>query len=311
MSAQMEQSTVYGRGITEKKISNDADLKTFLGSQLFADLWGFVLNCNTAVKNLGNSAVSDKKGPGFIEQIVEVLEELSKYVDDTPPIEQVARFGNKAFRTWHQKLSENAADLLRKCLPPGTENLAEEFATYLETAFGNETRIDYGSGHEATFIVLMYCFAKVGAFTEDDLDLIVLRVFRKYLDVTRKLQSTYKLEPAGSHGVWGLDDYSFANFLWGASQLHDNRQITPTAVVRDDRLLEQYKDEFLYVDAIRIIKEFKRGPFYEHSPMLRDISEVREGWPKINSGLIKMYRAEVWGKRPVVQHLLFGSVFKW
>lgn len=175
-------------------------------------------------------------------------------------------------------------------------------------------------------------------FTEKDLELLVLRVYRKYLEVTRKLQSTYFLEPAGSHGVWGLDDYSFVNFLWGSSQLHDNRQISPPSVVRSDQVLEDYADEYLYIDAIRAIKQMKKvrgtcsapfgrnqraakwprsdisctrgqGSFFEHSPMLRDISEVREGWPKINTGLIKMYRAEVWGKRQVVQHLLFGSIF--
>ena len=57
---------------------------------------------------------------------------------------------------------------------------------------------------------------------------------------------------------------------------------------------------------IQMKKKVKQGPFAEHSNQLWSISGVPT-WSKVNSGLLKMYIAEVLDKFPVVQHVLFGT----
>ena len=53
----------------------------------------------------------------------------------------------------------------------------------------------------------LVCLYKIGVIGDSDLQALILKVFAFYLAVCRNLQQVYWLEPAGSHGVWSLDDY--------------------------------------------------------------------------------------------------------
>lgn len=132
------------------------------------------------------------------------------------------------------------------------------------------------------------------------------------------------MEPAGSHGVWGLDDHAFLPYLFGSAQYgpaiseNDETPIEGSLTNAPDpadvikfATVSRERTKNMYFSAIGFIYDVKKGPFWEHSPMLYDISGVRAGWAKINKGMIKMYAAEVLSKFPVVQHFYFGSLFSW
>ncbi|XP_043837921.1 serine/threonine-protein phosphatase 2A activator isoform X1 [Dromiciops gliroides] len=241
-----------------------------------------------------------------INKLVALLNTLDRWIDETPPMDQPSRFGNKAFRTWYAKLDQEAENLVATVVPGHLAAAVPEVALYLKESVGNPTRIDYGTGHEAAFAAFLCCLCKIGVLRVDDQMAIVFKVFNRYLEVMRKLQKTYRMEPAGSQGVWGLDDFQFLPFIWGSSQLIEHPYLEPRHFVDEKAVNENHKD-YMFLECILFITEMKTGPFAEHSNQLWNISAV-PSWSKVNQGLIRMYKAECLEKFPVIQHFKFGSL---
>ena len=72
------------------------------------------------------------------------------------------------------------------------------------------------------FVFYLCSLFLVGVWKEEDRAAVGLKVFSSYMNLCRKLQNTYRMEPAGSQGVWNLDDYQFVPFIWGAAQGWDS-----------------------------------------------------------------------------------------
>ncbi|KAF1331966.1 Serine/threonine-protein phosphatase, partial [Globisporangium splendens] len=266
----------------------------------------FVKHLNESVK--GKSVDSEYEVSPNVQMAVDMIAEINSWVDEIPPIQQPMRFGNRAFRAFYDRVVTRSSELQQQLLPENLHDAIIELSTYLNECFGNRVRIDYGTGHETSFVVWMCCLHKIGFFTQHDFPAMVLQLFRAYLALMRRLQKLYMLEPAGSHGVWGLDDYHCLPFYFGAAQLIGQTQILPESI-HDDTVLDAHCANYLYLDAIKFIKEVKSGsPFAETSPMLNDISAL-PSWEKINGGMLKLYEGEVLKKLPVIQHLCFGSLF--
>eukprot|EP00934_Nitzschia_sp_Nitz4_P006822 Nitzschia sp. Nitz4//scaffold3_size479765//52709//53986//NITZ4_000020-RA/size479765-processed-gene-0.83-mRNA-1//-1//CDS//3329550518//6812//frame0 len=335
-------------------IYNDVDMRAFMESSTKRELLSFV-------EALGKSCtVVDPKGarwdprhplqdlPPSMACLHGALRQMETWVDEFPPTNQeAARFGNPAFRLWHTRLTQrshaivtailharNSTDSVEQASQNGWDAAAgktsppedasvQQVSCYLHDSFGHATRLDFGTGHESSFMVFLYVLSKVkclGAQTPPPLaamKLVTLSLFDQYLKVTRRLQTDYRLEPAGSHGVWGLDDYHCLPFYFGACQLQaltkDNiaaDTLSRPSVVNDMDMLKDYGDQYLYLSCIRYIRKLKQGvPFFESSPMLYDISQTMTTWDKVARGMLRLYQGEVLDKRQVVQHFLFSKLF--
>ncbi|XP_022201830.1 serine/threonine-protein phosphatase 2A activator isoform X1 [Nilaparvata lugens] len=287
----------------KKAVLKMSDMEVWEKSEAYLEYMGFIMAMNEAVKH---QPMKLSETPERLKGMMDLLKTLDDWVDEIPPIEQPQRFGNKAFRTWCSKLNTEALQLLHKALPENLHRAVPEIKEYLVESFGSASRIDYGTGHEMAFCMFLCCLFKIGAFERSQSMEVIFLVFNSYLELVRKLQTVYRMEPAGSRGVWSLDDYQFIPFIWGSSQLIDHPRIEPRSFVQPDIVESFYKD-YMFLGCIKFINQVKKGPFAEHSNQLWNISAVGY-WSKVNQGLIKMYKAEVLSKFPVIQHVLFGSL---
>jgi serine/threonine-protein phosphatase 2A activator len=297
-----------------KRIHTNADIYQFHQSPAYAMITSFIVYLNSSISPL-NPTTNELRSPEDfttstttivvspeVESMTNLINKLSDLVASAPPDPGPRRFGNVAFRKWLQLVEETLGDSknIENYLPPAAIPAKEEILHYLKHSFGSGERLDYGSGHELSFAAFLCCIWVLGGFQPDrDEQALVFHTFYAYFKLVRTLVTTYSLEPAGSHGVWGLDDHAFLPYIFGSAQLVTFRPTSetpgvdasamseeagvpnPADVVKPD-IVNRERGRNLYFDAIGFVNDVKRGPFWEHSPILFDISGVQKGWGKIN-----------------------------
>ncbi|GAA5873437.1 hypothetical protein JCM1840_007384 [Sporobolomyces johnsonii] len=287
-----------------KRIVSKAHLDAWLSSPTHNDVLSFIEELNDSV--VGTKLTDEVTESEATRALVAVLDQVEGIAKDTPPVDNGnSRFGNPAFKSFYDKVAANATELHGQ-IPGLDPKYASELSVYFCECWGNRTRVDYGSGMELNFLCWLLCLRKLGVIKPEDDRAVVTRVFWKYMRIARLLQTEYWLEPAGSHGAQGLDDYHFAVFIFGSAQLRGHKYLRPKAI-HDNDILEEFSKDYMYLSYINYINSIKTASLRWHSPMLDDISGVKT-WDKVNSGMLKMYQAEVLAKLPVAQHFLFGSL---
>ncbi|KAG0708074.1 Phosphotyrosyl phosphatase activator [Suillus ampliporus] len=272
--------------IPGKRILSSAQLTVFQSSATYDTLVSYIKARSEFFRGV---KLTDPRSESLgIKAILRLLDRIEQLARETPPVENKAsRFGNPAFRAFYDKV-QHLAPSLHPDVPGLDQNATPELSTYFTQAWGNRDRIDYGSG----------CLEHLQIVAASDHTALITRVFWRYIQIMCVLQSTYWLEPAGSYGVWGVDDHHFVSFLFGSAQLRGHKFVRPKAI-HGPEIVDELSKDYMYFSCIRFINSIKTASLRWHSPMLDDISAVRT-WEKVNSGMIKISLS--------IQHFLFGSI---
>jgi serine/threonine-protein phosphatase 2A activator len=113
-----------------------------------------------------------------VRQLQRLLSKLEDIVQEVPPDTGPRRFGNISFRRWHEVLTSRASEFLRECLPAelldrcsptGQGVTAEaELKAYFLGSWGSGQRLDYGTGHELSFLAFLGAIWKLNGFPQSE-----------------------------------------------------------------------------------------------------------------------------------------------
>lgn len=263
------------------------------------------------------------------------FDSLEKLCDETDlsqskGVASIGRFGYMAFRDWFDCMKEACKNFVDNELAQNhSEQLKAELFHYISESFGNRMRIDYGTGHELYFIIFTMGLVNIIETQSGDFGSTSEQILKttstsrlasfvkehgwdihalfshKYLRLCRRIQTKFRLEPAGSRGVYNMDDFQFLPFLFGAAQLSGVKYIQTTDFYLPEQV-DMFKNDFIFFEAVDFILNNKRGPFNEHSYTLWCLTNLGP-WESIYRRIKMKFTNDILGPFPIVQHFLFGD----
>lgn len=164
-----------------KRIHESSDVPAFLTSLAYRDIGVFLMQLNHAVcprKRLDSpvpltfsmSAAHAAPSAPPVQALQDLLAAVERLVEEAPPAPGPRRFGNLSFRTWHTLLEDKVEGFLAQgalgetIAAAGGEDARKEITSYLLGGFGSSQRLDYGTGHELSFVAFLGCLWKLGHF---------------------------------------------------------------------------------------------------------------------------------------------------
>lgn len=190
----LDPSVPHAFHVPSKRINDGPDVSHFLTSKAYRDIGVFVMQLNRALCPRKSSTPGrpsttfplvggHREDPESVRKLQGLLEKTAEIIDETPPDPGPRRFGNISFRKWYEVLEARVDRLLKEyvnadvlCFPAadggetdgesGNAGAMDELKAYLLGGFGSPQRLDYGTGHELSFLAFLGCLWKLGAFKD-------------------------------------------------------------------------------------------------------------------------------------------------
>lgn len=208
--ATLDPSTEHHFVVPVKKINEGVDVSTFLMSQAYTDIMTFLMQLNHSMFPMSADSEGERTGTAAqdmppdeslfsdtVRRLLNLLDDLEKLIEEHPPDPGPRRFGNMSFRKWHEAVESRAPAMLRAYVPikslsvtsEGETTPYDELESYLLGSFGSAQRLDYGTGHELSFLAFLGCIWKLGGFQKQNIEVrleetnIVLGIIEPYVVV--------------------------------------------------------------------------------------------------------------------------------
>lgn len=180
--------------LPSKKIHDGDDLSFFLASTAYRDLMTWLLQLNASMfprKDIDGKVLdvrlnSPPSHGQSVQNLRSLIGDLSSLIEKAPPDTGPRRFGNVAFKTWFKLVEESAdatldahmSDVFQPYDDEQKVQLREELKFYLLGSLGSAQRLDYGTGHELSFLAFLGCLWKLGAFAGGEESAIVVNIIQ-------------------------------------------------------------------------------------------------------------------------------------
>ena len=150
-----------------KRIVNFQDVTEYQQRPIFQEYLDFLADLQKVPPSLMQSIISKKISdtpdtPKF-DIFKPYFQRLETLLAETPPIQgQTMRYGNRAFKDWYEKANAETSAFLDSILPEKIRGAKGELFRYIAESWGSNVRIDYGTGHEMSFMYFCWALYRLG-----------------------------------------------------------------------------------------------------------------------------------------------------